>query len=311
MKPTLLIAALTLVAGSPVAMAKSEVEILRARCNEQELQIRQLEKENAALRGAVDAPVARKSAAPSPSSTTTISTKNSSESIYVVKSGDSVERIARYAGTTPQTLAKLNGLTTNSIIHPGQKLKLPGASAVTKSQPVAAPAAAPATSTAPAPTASGKTHTVRLGETYYSISRKYGITVKDLTAANPTVKPTALRPGHTLNLAPGQSSTTMISAPASSTKATTTAAASTPAPSKPVAGPTPAPAPAPAAPDKPAAEPVSKKPRAITIDSEMTYGEFAKKHGTDANRLNDLNGLDLNAATILAKGSELYVPSPQ
>ncbi len=306
MKPTLLIAALTLVAGSPVAMAKSEVEILRARCNEQELQIRQLEKENAALRGAVDAPVARKSAAPSPSSTTTISTKKSSESIYVVKSGDSMERIARHAGTTPQTLAKLNGLTTNSIIHPGQKLKLPGASAATKS-----PSAAAATSAAPAPTASGKTHTVRLGETYYSISRKYGITVKDLTAANPTVKPTALRPGHTLNLAPGQSSTTMISAPASSTKAPTTAAASTPAPSKPVAGPTPAPAPAPAAPDKPAAEPVSKKPRAITIDSEMTYGEFAKKHGTDANRLNDLNGLDLNAATILAKGSELYVPSSQ
>jgi hypothetical protein len=26
-------------------------------------------------------------------------------------------------------------------------------------------------------------------------------------------------------------------------------------------------------------------------------------------RLNDLNGLDLTSATVLAKGSELYVPS--
>ena len=41
----------------------------------------------------------------------------------------------------------------------------------------------------------------------------------------------------------------------------------------------------------------------------MTYGEFAAKHGTDAERLNALNGLDLTTATVLAKGSELYVPA--
>jgi hypothetical protein len=41
----------------------------------------------------------------------------------------------------------------------------------------------------------------------------------------------------------------------------------------------------------------------------MTYGEFAAKHGTSIGRLNDLNGLDLANATVLAKGSELYVPA--
>ena len=41
----------------------------------------------------------------------------------------------------------------------------------------------------------------------------------------------------------------------------------------------------------------------------MTYGEFASKHGTDVERLNALNGLDLTTATVLAKGSELYVPA--
>ena len=41
----------------------------------------------------------------------------------------------------------------------------------------------------------------------------------------------------------------------------------------------------------------------------MTYGQFATQHGTDAERLNALNGLDLTTATILAKGSELYVPA--
>jgi hypothetical protein len=47
----------------------------------------------------------------------------------------------------------------------------------------------------------------------------------------------------------------------------------------------------------------------VTIEGEMTYGEFAAKHGTDTSRLNDLNGLDLTTATVLAKGSELYVPA--
>jgi hypothetical protein len=50
------------------------------------------------------------------------------------------------------------------------------------------------------------------------------------------------------------------------------------------------------------------KIQAITIDTEMTYGDFASNHGTDTSRLNALNGLDLTSATVLAKGSELYVP---
>jgi hypothetical protein len=44
------------------------------------------------------------------------------------------------------------------------------------------------------------------------------------------------------------------------------------------------------------------------IETEMTYASFATQHGTDTGRLNDLNGLDLTDATVLAKGSELYVP---
>ena len=52
-----------------------------------------------------------------------------------------------------------------------------------------------------------------------------------------------------------------------------------------------------------------KKIRSVTIEGEMTYGEFAATHGTDTGRLNDLNGLDLTNATVLAKGSELYVPA--
>ncbi len=60
----------------------------------------------------------------------------------------------------------------------------------------------------------------------------------------------------------------------------------------------------------PAATP-ARKIKPITVDGEITYGEFASKHNTDTERLNALNGLDLTVATVLAKGSELYVPNQQ
>ena len=49
--------------------------------------------------------------------------------------------------------------------------------------------------------------------------------------------------------------------------------------------------------------------RSVTLTGTTTYGEFAKKHGTDVRHLNDLNALDLVETTVLAKGSELYIPA--
>ena len=50
MKPTLLFTLLPLVLSMPQLHAKSDLEILRARCSEQERQIRELEEENAKLK---------------------------------------------------------------------------------------------------------------------------------------------------------------------------------------------------------------------------------------------------------------------
>ena len=278
MKPTLLFATLTMVFASPASFGKSEIDQLRSLVAEQERQIRQLETENARLRGEdaplgsgptelINAPLPRPAAAAQPAAT---------HSSYVVKPGDSLERIARRNGTSATSLAKANGLKLSSVIVPGQKLKLPGS------------AASPSTSTAAA-TASATSHKVQAGETFFSISKKHGLSTEALIAANPTVKPSALRPGQMIQLA--------AAAPAP-------AVASTPALAAPLAtgpvmevesiSPTP-----------------EKKVRPITVDGEMTYGDFAAKYGTDADRLNALSGLELSTATVLAKGSELYVPSAQ
>jgi LysM repeat protein len=209
---------------------------------------------------------------------------------YTVKPGDSLVKIARRHGCTAQELAKANGLKLNSVIHPGQSMKLP-----TKG---AAVGEAPAASAVPA----DGSHTIQAGETLSAVSRRYNIPLDALLAANPGINPKTLKVGQKIHLAgaarreaaTGDSSSTPPPAPAETVKETPTASETkTTEP--------PAEEPAPAEPEG--------KVRTVMVEKEMTYGEFAAQHGTDIARLNDLNGLDLASATVLAKGSELYVPN--
>ncbi len=321
---------LSVVVASPSAFAKSELETLRSRCAEQKRQIHRLEQQNEKLRSGdgetrptpakpetVTNPIAKSETAP---------TSQSTEPSYTVKAGDNFDKIARKIGTSPQRLAKANGLTPESIIRPGQKLKVPG-----KATPAADRAVAAVSSSAPQN--GTRTHTVKQGETFSSISRKHGIKVDTLVAANPKAKPSALRPGQVVNL--GSHATSTISATQSAAPVEkksvpeTTATPKSPTVSENIPASKPAPTVTPATPaipetksappadkqatpsetEKQPAASSDKKIHAVTIDGEMTYGEFASKHGTSAERLNALNGLDLTTATVLAKGSELYVPA--
>jgi len=81
-------------------------------------------------------------------SESTSSPDMSGEEVYVVKSGDTLHKIAHSHGTTVKALESENNLTTTKI-KVGQKLKIP-ASAGTTSAPVSAPmTAAPAPAPAP------------------------------------------------------------------------------------------------------------------------------------------------------------------
>jgi len=303
MKPTLMIAALTLMLAASPTFAKSELETLRSLCAEQERQIRQLELENSRLRS--DEPPVSLILAPKPKVDPPSEPKSNSQpaaATYVVKAGDSVEKIARKVGTTPAKLAQSNGIKTSAMIHPGQRLKIPGT--VSTPRPAVTAAATPA-----APPA-GKTHTIRQGETFFSISKKYRVSTTALIAANPHLKASALRPGQIVNLKGEGAPSTLISTPVSQPKAPVPvekprATAEEPA----IVEPTPVVESTPLVESPPSVAVADDKPHSIIIEGETTYGAFAAKHGTDAARLNSLNGLDLNNATIIAKGSELYVPA--
>ena len=315
MKATLLFTTLSMALTLPQAFAVTELETLRARCNEQERQIQYLEEQVQKLQS-------RGTAQAVPTSHTAVvsSTNTPSAATHTVRAGDSLEKIARRAGCSVETLAQANGLKLSSVIRPGQKLNLPSQ---------AAPRTEPQTISEKAPevpssaSMAGRTHKIQKGETLAGIARKNGIPLGTLIAANPDLKPTALRPGQMIRLSTGDTdavahekpihqtastpaaSRTLKSTPIMAEKSPATQSAPPSAPAKPAE--TTAKNPTPEQTLSPSK--TEKKIRTVTIEGEMTYGEFAANHGTDTNRLNDLNGLDLTNATVLAKGSELYVPA--
>jgi LysM repeat protein len=146
---------------------------------------------------------------------------------------------------------------------------------------------------------------VKSGETFYSIARQHGLDASALQAANPSVRATSLRPGQTLQLAPRDAASPRVASHEST-------------PPRPAATLPPAP-PRVAAAAKPAAPPpqenssqtVASTPRinSVFITEETDFSAFAAAHGTSTAKLNALNGLNLNPSTVLAKGSELYVPA--
>jgi LysM repeat protein len=79
-------------------------------------------------------------------STTSVDTTGAGgEEVYVVKSGDTLTKIAKSHSTTVKAIESENNLSTTKI-KVGQKLKIPGSAMTT-----AAPAATPAPAPAPAP----------------------------------------------------------------------------------------------------------------------------------------------------------------
>jgi LysM repeat protein len=332
MKQTLLFATLSMVLALPQSYGATELETLRARCAAQERQIRDLEEQVVELQSGGSRQTSQLA-----STSPVTSLSSSAMTTHTVRAGESMERIARRFGTSSTQLAKANGLKISSVIHPGQKLKIPGSSVVQAPTQAVTPSRATMTSN---PAMAGKTHTVRAGDTYSGIAKKYGISIASLAAANPTAKTTALRPGQVLRLSsetpasslastpaaqpkPSSRSATIATSPAATASSGTSSAIAATAPPAtkhlPASAATPtntatAPAAGTAA-TSPSQEPTlsptnpEKRIRSVTIEGEMTYGEFAATHGTDTARLNDLNGLDLTHATVLAKGSELYVPA--
>jgi len=117
-------------------------------------------------------------------------------SSYEVKPGDSLVAIARRHKVTPAALVAANGLKDPSKLKIGQKLKIPAQANAAPSVP-ATPRPAPS---AAASTGATREHVVAEGDTLYGIARASGVSVAQLTAANPGVAPTSLQTGQKIKV---------------------------------------------------------------------------------------------------------------
>lgn len=101
------------------------------------------------------------------------------ETTYVVKAGDTLYKIGQQFGISWVQIAEANGLTNPNIIKVGDTLKIPV--------------------NTPGPNPSF-THTVRSGETLYSISLQYGVSWTAIAAENNIQSPYVIFPGSVLTI---------------------------------------------------------------------------------------------------------------
>jgi membrane-bound lytic murein transglycosylase D len=137
-------------------------------------------------------PVAVASAAP-----TTIAPAqpaNDTPATYKVKSGDSLYAISQRYDLDVEDIKTLNGMSSNKLAI-GQVLKLTGAAQT----PAAAATPQPIkVSTVQAPSAAAATtkfYTVKPGDTLFSISQRFGVTLDDLLRLNKLTQRSVIQPG--------------------------------------------------------------------------------------------------------------------
>ncbi|MGN8132018.1 LysM peptidoglycan-binding domain-containing protein [Paenarthrobacter sp. 22069] len=191
---------------------------------------------------------------------------------YTIARGDTVSAIAGRFGLDTGEILKLNNLQANTIIYPGQKLKLSGSAAPAPAAPAPA-AAAPA---APAPSG-GATYTVKAGDTLGAIAAKHNVALSDVFSWNNLSMRSIIYPGQKIKVGGGDSA---------------------PAPA--------VPAPAPAAPAPVLATTSAPAPGSYTIKAGDTLSAIASRHGVKLSDLLSANKLGMNS--IIYPGSKLVIP---
>ena len=193
---------------------------------------------------------------------------------YTIARGDTISAIAGRFGLNTGEILKLNNLQPNTIIYPGQKIKLSGSAAAP-----AAPSAAPAPAAPAAPT--GATYTVKAGDTLGAIAARHNVGLADVFAWNNLNMRSIIHPGQKIKVGAGGAAPAPA-APVSGGLASTSAPAA----------PTPA-APAPA-------------PGSYTVKAGDTLSAIASRHGVKLSELLSANRLSMTS--VIYPGNKLAIP---
>lgn len=109
------------------------------------------------------------------------------QTVYVVRRGDTLYRIAKQYGSTVHTLSAANGIANPNRIYVGQRLVIPGAATLPDTV---------VSSVAP----SDEIYVVQRGDTLFGIATRFGVSLSDLVAANRIANPNLIHVGQTLKI---------------------------------------------------------------------------------------------------------------
>lgn len=191
--------------------------------------------------------------------------------VYTIARGDTISAVAGRYGLDTFAVLKLNNLQANTIIYPGQKIKLTG------STPAPAATPAPSTPRASAPATSsggGSVYVVKSGDTLSAIAARHGVGLSEIFKWNGLGMSSVIYPGQKVKVGGGTST------------------------------------PAPAAP-KPATKPASSAPApassgSYTIKAGDTLSGIAARNSV---RLSDvLSANRLTMSSIIYPGQKLVIP---
>jgi LysM repeat protein len=193
---------------------------------------------------------------------------------YTIARGDTISGIAGRFGLNTGEILTLNNLQANTIIYPGQKIKLSGS----PTGP-AAPAAAPAPAAPQG--AAGASYTVKPGDTLGAIAAKHKVSLSDVFAWNNLNMRSIIYPGQKVKVGAGE-------------------AAPAPAPA--------APAPALAATSATPASPAAPAPAtgSYSVKAGDTLSAIASRHGVKLSELLSANQLSLTS--VIYPGNKLVIP---
>ncbi|MCK4981974.1 MAG: LysM peptidoglycan-binding domain-containing protein [Victivallaceae bacterium] len=125
--------------------------------------------------------------------------------IYTVKKNDSFWKIARKHGVTMQNLAAYNNMPLNKILRVGQKLKIPPGGYIPKEVPKEVKIVSPVKSK-PLLRPSDGVYTVKSGDSFWKIAKKYNLKTKTLLDANNMTGKETLQIGQKLIIPDGKKS---------------------------------------------------------------------------------------------------------
>jgi LysM repeat protein len=198
---------------------------------------------------------------------------------FVIASGDTVFGIAQRFGLRTADVLAWNGLSSSSVIHPGQVLVLVGSPAAPAAAAAPAPPAVSVAPVAPAAPTAGS-HTVGTGDTISGIARRYGTTVPAVLAANGLSWSSVIYPGQAIAI-PGATASTPVAAAA------------------------------PAAPAPPAvATPAPVSASTHTVVAGDTIIGIAGKYGTTTQAVLAANGLTRSSIIYPGQVLALAIPAP-